>query len=319
MNISVFNAISDAIAFTKQLLIDQFSFSRWFFFGIAAFLATLGENNISFSNFNFSSHQHNTSQFKQFVVEYLPVIIVIAAFIILFLLALSILFVWLSSRGKFIFLDGIVRNQPDIIRPWHEFSTEGTSLFIFRLIVGFISLGIIVCIVGAILIICLPIFHSEPFSSARIVLLLLCILLFLAFLMPLILFNSILTDFIVPIMYRCRIGVLRALVVFKDKILSGHVVDLIVFYVMKILLSIVITICCVLITLLTCCACCMLVFPFLNMFVAAMIFLPFIMFMRCYSLFFLQQFGDDWFFIDMQHGAYMPDSSCSAEIMPETI
>jgi hypothetical protein len=52
---------------------------------------------------------------------------------------ICILFLWLSSRGKFMFLNYVVHKQAEIAEPWHEFRKEGDSLFVWRLVCGFLS------------------------------------------------------------------------------------------------------------------------------------------------------------------------------------
>jgi len=51
------------------------------------------------------------------------------------LLALVTLLLWVSSRGKFIFLDNLVHNRAAIVEPWRRFASLGNSLFWWR--VGF--------------------------------------------------------------------------------------------------------------------------------------------------------------------------------------
>jgi hypothetical protein len=56
--------------------------------------------------------------------------LLIGGAIAIFLIAL--LFTWLSSRGKFIFLDNIVNKRALIRKPWNELRDVGNSLFFWR-------------------------------------------------------------------------------------------------------------------------------------------------------------------------------------------
>ena len=43
-------------------------------------------------------------------------------------------FMWIGSRGRFIFIDCIVRNRGAIVEPWRQFARDGNRLFVFKLI-----------------------------------------------------------------------------------------------------------------------------------------------------------------------------------------
>ena len=85
----------------------------------------------------------------------------IALFIIL-----GLLVTWLSSRGKFMLLDGIVKNQGAVSEPWSEYKAEGNSLFLFRIVVGLIAFVGFLVAAGIPLLIALPDFQSGTFSEA---------------------------------------------------------------------------------------------------------------------------------------------------------
>ena len=55
-----------------------------------------------------------------------------AAFFAAIGLVVLLLFLWLSSRGKFIFLDDVVSGQARIVEPWNRFKRLGDSLFLWR-------------------------------------------------------------------------------------------------------------------------------------------------------------------------------------------
>jgi hypothetical protein len=48
-------------------------------------------------------------------------------------IAVAVLVLWVSSRAKFIFLDGLVRNRAEIVEPWKRHESLGNSLFLWRL------------------------------------------------------------------------------------------------------------------------------------------------------------------------------------------
>lgn len=67
------------------------------------------------------------------------------------LLALIVLLTWLSSRGRFIFLDGLVRNRAEIVEPWRRLGRVADSLFVWRLVLGAAFLALAAVGLGAVL------------------------------------------------------------------------------------------------------------------------------------------------------------------------
>jgi hypothetical protein len=65
---------------------------------------------------------------------------------------LIVLFAWLRARGRFIFVDCVVRNRAAIADPWKEFRAEGNSFFLFSLLVVLVLVSVIV-IAGLLLIV----------------------------------------------------------------------------------------------------------------------------------------------------------------------
>ena len=55
-------------------------------------------------------------------------------------IALWVVMMWLSSRGKFMFLHCVALDRAEIGVPWHKFAREGNSLFLFRLVLWLIGM-----------------------------------------------------------------------------------------------------------------------------------------------------------------------------------
>ena len=78
-------------------------------------------------------------------VEQNPVLsLTIGSLLILLVLALALLFSWLSSRGRLMLLDGVVHNRGAILAPWKEYRREANSLFRGRLVLGLISFAVLI-------------------------------------------------------------------------------------------------------------------------------------------------------------------------------
>src|SRR4029077_13262601 len=54
------------------------------------------------------------------------------------------LFAWLRARGRFIFVDCVVRNRAAIVEPWKEFRAEENSFFLFSLFMALVLIAVIV-------------------------------------------------------------------------------------------------------------------------------------------------------------------------------
>ena len=134
------------------MLFKPFDLGKWFTIGFCAWLAFLGEAasgglNSGFNN-NINSHNQNTAEsFRQFydrvrdyMVDNLYWIVPVALAAALLLLALWILILWLSSRGRFMFLHCVALDKAEVGEPWNRFGSEANSLFWFRLVLGLISM-----------------------------------------------------------------------------------------------------------------------------------------------------------------------------------
>ncbi len=295
MKISVIDPISQSIDWVKHVLFENFDLGKWLTIGFCAFLALLGEgggggggfNNLS----NLSKHKEKFPQIKSFIIEYIFVISISIGIFILIIIAFSILIQWLSCRGKFMFLDNVVRNRAEVKELWRKFKSLANSLLIFKIILMLISFVLFIVIIFIGFLIAWADISAKNFGQNAIIAIITVALLIFIMVVTFIIIKVLTKDFWVPIMYRRNIKILEAIKVFKSEIAPDHIFDIIRFFLMKILLGFAIvtisTICC-------CCTCCIAAIPYIG----TVILLPLIMFNRCYSLFFLEQFGDDWIFFE---------------------
>ena len=300
-DISVTRALQQSFDWVKYVLFQNFDIGKWFIMGFCAWISLLGKSGgMSGANFrNFGNHREHNSNFLHniwnFVIEHFLLIISITIVIAIITIAVSLIVQWLSSRGKFMFLDCAVKNKAAVKEPWKQFKRLGNSLFIFRVLFGVASLILILFVSFITLVIAWPDITRRIFSISAISSIIVGGLLFIVLLTAITIIRNILLDFIIPVMYKKNIAVLEAFSLFKNNLLMGNIKSFIFFYLMKILVAIIIGILLVTAFCLTCClACCLFAIPYLGI----VILLPVIMFKRCYSIFFLEQFGDEWIFIN---------------------
>jgi hypothetical protein len=290
--ISITDPIQPAIDHTRRLLFEPFNLQKWLVLGFCAFLAHLGSGgsyNFNGNPFNQTRHgdQPDFSAVGSWISEHLPLIIGLGVILFVFILALAILFQWLSSRGQFMFLDGVARNRAEIVEPWTHFQALGDQLFRFRLMLLLATFAWLILCLGFGLLIALPDLHARTFGSSALTALLGAGGLLLVGLIALSLIGVVLRDFIVPIMYRRHLGTSEAWAVFRQDLLPGNGWRFVGFYVMSCLLWVGAT----LLMLLGCClTCCIALLPYIS----SVVFLPIFVFFRSYSLCFLAQFGDEW-------------------------
>ena len=196
-------------------------------------------------------------------------------------------FLWLGSRGTFMFLDGVVHNRGLIKQPWREYRELSNSLTMYRLALAAIALGLMGLSVGLGLAIAWPDIQANQFEQMAIAGLTVAVGTFLLSVLVLVMIDLSLFDFVVPIMYMGDLRTTEAFGIFRREILRGHVGVFFLFYLMKLVLGIIIGL---LAIVATCVTCCVAAVPYLG----TVILLPFIVFSRCYPLYFLQQFGPQW-------------------------
>jgi len=310
MKISVVDPVGPAIGHAKRILFQPFNLGKWFVLGFCAFLAYLGEGGGGFppgsgggggggggggSGGGAAGGGGDASSDGQQVIDWinanLVLIVVVALVVILFMLVIGGILVWLRSRAKFMFLDGVVRNRGAVVEPWNTYRAHGNSLFLFSftLSVAVSALAIAIVVIGAML--AWPDIQSGRLGGASIAAIAVGGLLLLAIAIGSAIVGTLLEDFVVPAMYRHDLLVMSAWSVVGSRILVGHVGTIILYFLMKILLGLAIGI---MALIATCATCCLVAIPYLG----TVILLPLLVFIRCYSLCFLEQFGPEWQFFE---------------------
>ncbi len=296
-DISVTRALQQSFDWVKYVLFQNFDIGKWFVMGFCAWISLLGESGgINGANFRRSGNRgsYNSNSLHNiwnFILEHLFIIIGITIIAVIIIIAVSLVINWLSSRGKFMFLDCTVRNNAAVKEPWSQFKRLANSLFIFRVLFGFATLILFLFVSFIALVIAWPDITGKIFSTNAIASIIVGGSLFFILIFAISIINNIISDFIVPIMYKKNIAIIEAIHVFRNDLLSGNIKHFVLFYLMKIAVFIAIGILVLAAFCLTCCiACCVLAIPYIGV----VVFLPVIMFKRCYSIFFLEQFGDEW-------------------------
>ncbi len=303
-----FTAVMDSLAAAWErmvtILFRPFDLGKWFALGFTAWLATLGENG---GRFNFPSgggggdpHGKHSSapcgpaemmtQAMEWCRGHLTLIIGCAAALFLLVVVLSVALCWLNSRGRFMFLDNIARNDKRIAEPWSEFRAEGNSLFWWRLWYGLgVLLPLALLWIGGTL---WMVAESAGYSlnglggvglwgwlRVALVALVLMVPLILAGIVP-----ALLKAFGVPLMYKYRITAGAALA-YVWKLFKSRWKWFVAYWVTSMAVGIAWVGAILAVTLLTCCiAGCVMALPYLS----AVLLLPMTVFCTAWRVHFLE-------------------------------
>ncbi len=300
MNLSVMDPVEHAVERVKVILFRPFDVSKWFVLGFCAFLAYLGEGggyggsyhrsyNDRHGPFHGGGFASEMGAAADWVKFHLLLVVVVGAIVLFLAVVLGVLFTWLRSRGRFMFLDGVVRNRAAVSEPWTQFAVQGNSLFLFSLVFGLIASAVIFGIIGAGLVLAWPDMRAGHWGIGTglaliIGLPLLCVAISLCAIV-----EVLLEDFVVPTMYLRGERVLAAWGIVRREILADHAVTIFLYFLVKIMLAVAVGI---IALVATCLTCCLAALPYLG----TVILLPLFVFKRSYSLCFLEQLGPSWRF-----------------------
>ena len=289
--LSVIQPVSTAIRRTSRILFEPFVLSKWLRLGFCSFL--MGGFSVSGwgggspgPDFGTGRSDVQADAVFSWLQANLPLALTVTSFVLVLLVALGLLLTWLSSRGRFMLLDGVVRNRGAITAPWQDYRREANSLFRFRFVLGLVSLLFVVLILAAGLVVLLP----EGLGRAlpiRLGVLTVCALALVAWCLATVLISVLLNDFVVPVMYRERLPVLPAWRRVFEGLLRPHPGSVALYVLARFLLQLLISTLALMTVLLTCCLAAL---PYLG----SVILLPLALFEITYPLAFLAQLGPEW-------------------------
>lgn len=299
--ISVTEPVSGAYERVKLMLFHPFDLGKWFALGFCAWLARLGESGGyggNFGNYKYPGRgaqpldqlRHFYDQAHDYALANLAWLVPLASMVLIILLGLGILFAWLNSRGKFMFLHCVALNKAEIEIPWDKYAGAANRLFGFRLVLGLAGLVLTLPLVVILVVLILRLTQSGDVDFVRLLPVMgLGMGLFLLVLM-FALIHKFMVDFVVPIMY-LRGGGCRAAWREFLQLLADHAGHFVLYLLFQIVLAIAIGMLLVLLVIFTCCvAGCFMALPYLG----AVLLLPILIFNRSYSLYYLAQFGPQY-------------------------
>ena len=281
-----------AAAFQRMqaLLFRPFDLARWLTIGFTAWLATLGEGGVNF-HFNVpsspSSHRGVSAPGGWAVFhEHFWLIITIGALVFILAVAFSLVLLWLSARGKFMFLDNALTGRAEVAAPWRNCRRQGHSLFLWLVVYVLVVLAIVLLIVGVGAALAWPAIRARAFGASAVAGIAVGALLLLIFLVVNGYVVALLKDFIIPLMrkYDVRTNAAWRLWLPLWRARPGA---FLLYGLLRFAFGLAVGMGVMCIACLTCCCCCGLLIPYIN----AVILLPVLAWERYWGPEFLRQFG----------------------------
>ncbi len=294
MRLSVVDPVGPAIQRTKLTLFDPFDFGKWARLAFCAFLMSLGEGGGGSSGPHGGGGGDGGIDFEpilEWIRDNLPLVVMIAVAALVVVFAFGVLLTWLSSRGHFMFLDGVVHNRGEVSAPWREYRREANSFCLFRICLGLVGFVFVVAILALGALLAMPAIRAREFDGSAVgaILLAVCALVPFALIMSFI--GTLLDDFVKPIMYLRRVGVRQAWRIFNEEMFAGRTGTFVLYFLFKIVIGMAVA---SIAMMAVCLTCCVVAIPY----VGTIILLPLFVFGQAYPLYFIEQFGPQWQFFD---------------------
>ncbi|MFN2542453.1 MAG: hypothetical protein ABR514_09855 [Chthoniobacterales bacterium] len=283
--VEIIRPFSDALELMKRILFQPFDAKKWFVVGFSAWLSHLG-GGFNF-RFNRGSDWRNVPALQSLsdAIEQIPAWLLMTGVIVfvVVVLTLLVLFAWLRARGRFMFVDCIVKNRGAVVEPWREFRRQGNSHFLFALVVGCVML---VVLVAASVPFMLPILRGTTFLHLHDLYLFSMIALWGLVCLFLVIGWNLISHFMVAIMYRRRCLAVEACRAALT-LISRHPGAITLYCLFWIALGIGAAVVACMTILFTCCVA-------LVPYIGTVIMLPIFACLRGYGLCFIRQFGPEY-------------------------
>lgn len=275
-------------------LFKPFRMGKWFALGFTAWLAGLMDSSSGgFSipgNRDLETLRTVDFDFAAFWHEHGQMLILGGIAVAVVIIALSILFLWLSSRGKFMFLRNAIDDTALISPHWHAYGREASSLFRWQL--GFMALTLIAfaVIAAAAALLLWPAIQRHEWTAPAIALTAVLVFVTVTLFIVTSVIHLFLNDFIVPVMLKHGLRTNEAWSYCRPA-MSRHIPQLILYILFRMVIVIGIGFAVLLGIIVTCCCLgALLVIPY----VGAVAMLPASLLLRLYSVEYMRGFGADF-------------------------
>ena len=309
-SIEIISPTSRAMGRMASILFRPFDFGKWFFLGLTAWLAHLMDGGSSSGSGGGGEStgttgdpmvdlQEGYEEAKTYVNENLDWLLPLVIVLVVLVLVLVLVALWVSSRGKFMFLDNVVHNRALVKQPWRDYRRVGNSLFWWRLGFTLITSVLILGIVGGAAVGVIESLDQGELAAGWLPGFIALGLGLVVFAVAMAYISALLEDFVIPVMYRHDLKTTEA----WRHVLSLHGSapgQFILYLLWRLVLSLVSVAAILALMIVTCCvAAFIMIIPV----VGAMVTLPITVFFRSLGPEFLRQFGPEY---DLWEGGLDP-------------
>jgi hypothetical protein len=122
----------------ERMLFRPFRIETWLVMGFAAFLSEFMSGSTGGGGVSHDSHPGRSAWGRAVAHRVLtfvqdPAMLALVVVCTVAAIAIGIVLLWVSCRGRFIFLDNVVHERAAIVEPWRRFARAGNSLFFWSL------------------------------------------------------------------------------------------------------------------------------------------------------------------------------------------
>lgn len=157
MNVSYLGPLQRAIARARSILFTPFRLETWLVLGFAAFLSEWCSGGWGQSGWErkFGGGRfHGGGLPGPHLHDLLPALVwgPLLAGLISLGIVVGLVLLWLGSRGRFVFLEGVASGRAAIVEPWNRFARLGNSLFLWKLgfsiVAGLVMFTVVFATIG---------------------------------------------------------------------------------------------------------------------------------------------------------------------------
>ena len=298
--VSVIDPITPAIERAKIMLFRPFELKRWFVIGFCAWLAYLGSGGGGGGGGNLNVGDHRggfevreaLNEAREFVCDNLHWIIPVTVVVFVFITTIWLVITWLNSRGRFMFLHCVAENKAEVVNPWSKFKKHANNLFLFRIVLCLISLVVVgLPVLGMVFLIIMAVSKTGLYAISIPGIIILGLVIFVISI-TMFLVKKFTIDFVMPIMFLRTVSCVAGWREFMT-ILSVNKLRFALYLLFQIVITMAIGTIIFIGACIGCCFCCVSIL-LLVPYIGTVILLPFAVFKRSYSLYYLKQFGPEF-------------------------
>jgi hypothetical protein len=282
------------------VLFAPFDYVKWLILGVPLFMINCGSGGGG-GNFNFNMGgpgggpgRNPAEEVVQWVDQNIALVGIIIGALVMIILLTAVIASFLHSRGIFMLINLLSGSEFKLGQAWNLTSKQGNSFFLYQLFITF--MWMVVPLIYVLLVLGWPFFRSVllgEYGFAEIMAAMSVVLVYGALvLFPLWLLNIVIRNFGIPIMAAKNLKVLPATME-AFGVMASHIGASILYLLFLFVLTIagggvMIMVGCLLVCLIVGCI------PVVGQYVLAVVTAPISVFMWCYTLRFVEQFGDQY-------------------------